>query len=132
MPKVQHSTSAVTADGRNIHSVIPMPGRLLVDYYDWDLRLPHSVPLDEVATGTVVSTSGTITSVARLSGGRVMVVLSAEDGNSAYVVLNADVVRMTAPALYRGYRMNVRGPVVRTIPSQPAGIEGLGVQVVNV
>lgn len=110
-------------------AVIPMPGRLLVDYYDWDLRLPYSVPLNEVTTGTVVSTTGTITSVARLSGDRVMVVLSADDGNSAYAVLNADVVRMTAPALYRGYRMNVRGPVVRTIPSQPAGIEGLGVQV---
>lgn len=115
--------------GHNVHSVIPMPGRLLVDYYDWDLSLPYSVPLDEVATDTVVSTTGTITSVRRLAGGRVMVVLSAADGNSAYVVLNADVVRMTAPALYRGYRMNVRGPVVRTIPSQPAGIEGLGVQV---
>lgn len=108
---------------------IPMPGRLLVDYYDRDLHLPCSVPLDEVATGTVVSTTGTITSVRRLSAGRAMVVLSSEDGNSAYVVLNPDVVRMVAPALYRGYRMRVRGLVVRTSVSQPAGIEGLGVQV---
>jgi len=108
---------------------IPMPGRLVVDYYDWDLRLGYSVPLDEVADRTVVTTTGTITGVSRLSGGRVMVVLSSDDHNSAHVLLNADVVRMVAPALYRGYRMNVRGPVFRTVPSQPAGIEGLGVQV---
>lgn len=108
---------------------IPMPGRLLVDYFDWDLRLPYSVPLDEVDTGTVVLTVGTIAAVRHLSGGRAMVVLSSDDGHSAHVALNADVVRMTAPALYRGYRMNVRGLVIRTTPSQPAGIEGLGVQV---
>lgn len=110
-------------------TVLPMPGRILVDYYDWDLRLPYSVPLGEVTPGTIVSTSGTITAVVRLAGGRAMVVLSADDGNSAHVLLNADIVRMTAPALYRGYRMNVRGPVLRTTPSQPAGLEGLGVQV---
>jgi hypothetical protein len=106
-----------------------MPGRLLVDYFDWDLRLPYSVPLDEVDTGTVVLTAGTITAVRYLSGGRAMVVLSSDDGHSAHVALNAYVVRMTAPALYRGYRMSVRGLVFRTSPSQPAGIEGLGVQV---
>ncbi|KPC69097.1 hypothetical protein ADL27_55055 [Streptomyces sp. NRRL F-6602] len=109
--------------------VIPMPGRLLVDYYDWDLHLPYSVPLNEVTPGTVVTTTGTITNVVRLAGGRAMVVLSSDDGNSAHVLLNPDVVRMTAPALYRGYRMHVRGLVRQTSPSQPAGIEGLGVQV---
>lgn len=108
---------------------IPMPGRLLVDYYDWDLHLPYSVPLDEVNTGTVVSTIGTITAVVRLSGGRAMVVLSSDDHNSAHVLLSADVVRMAAPAMYRGYRMHVRGLVQQTSPSQPAGIEGLSVQV---
>lgn len=110
-------------------TVIPMPGRLLVDYYDWDLHLPYSIPLDEVNTDTVVTTTGTITSVVRLAGGRAMVVLSSDDHNSAHVLLNADVTRMVAPALYRGYRMHVRGLVFRTTPSQPAGIEGLGVQV---
>ncbi|MGW0015385.1 hypothetical protein ACWDVX_37265 [Streptomyces tendae] len=110
-------------------TVIPMPGRLLVDYYDWDQHLPYSVPLNEVNTDTVVTTTGTITNVVRLTGGRAMVVLSSDDDNSAHILLNADVVRMVAPALYRGYRMNVRGLVRRTSPSQPAGIEGLGVQV---
>lgn len=121
MNRIAHTTSA--------SSVIPMPGRLLVDYYDWDLRLPYSVPLNEVNAGTVVTTTGTITAVVRLAGGRAMVVLSSDDRNSAHVLLNADVVRMTAPALYRGYRMTVRGVVQQTSPSQPAGIEGLGVQV---
>lgn len=118
------STRATSAS-----SVIPMPGRLLVDYYDWDLRLPYSVPLNEVNPGTVVTTTGTITAVRHLAAGRAMVVLSSDDRNSAHVLLNADVVRMTAPALYRGYRMTVRGVVQQTSPSQPAGIEGLGVQV---
>lgn len=124
-----NTLSRAPRPGDNVHSVIPMPGRLAVDYYDWDLHLGYSVPLDEVADRTVVTTTGTITGVRRLSGGRVMVVLSSADHNSAHVLLNADVVRMVAPALYRGYRMNVRGPVFRTVPSQPAGIEGLGVQV---
>lgn len=110
-------------------SVIPMPGRLMVDYYDWDQHLPYSVPLAEVTPDTVVTTIGTITAVRHLSGGRAMVVLSSDDHNSAHVLLNADVVGMVAPALYRGYRMHVRGLVQRTSPSQPAGIEGLGVQV---
>jgi hypothetical protein len=110
-------------------AVLPMPGRLSVDYYDWDLHLGFSVPLNEVAAGTVVTTSGTITAVVHLSGGRAMVVLSSEDRNSAHVLLNADVVRMVAPALYRGYRMNVRGLVIGTNSLQPVGIEGLGVQV---
>lgn len=113
----------------NAHSVIPMPGRLLVDYYDWDQHLPCSVPLNEVSPDTVVSTTGTITSVNRLSGGRAMVVLSSDDDNSAHVLLNPDVVRMVDPALHRGYRMNVRGLVHQTSPSQPAGLQGLGVQV---
>jgi hypothetical protein len=108
---------------------IPMPGRLLVDYYDWDLRLPFSVPLNEVIDDTVISTTGTITTVVHLPGGRAMVVLASDDHNSAHVTLNADVVRMVAPALHRGYRMSVRGLVHRTVPWQPAGIEGLSVQV---
>ena len=110
-------------------AVIPMPGRLLVDYYDWDSHLPFSVPLNEVDAGTVVTTNGTITAVVHLSGGRAMVVLSSDDHNSAHILLNADVVRMVAPALYRGYRMHVRGLVQQTSPSQPVGVEGLGVQV---
>lgn len=108
---------------------IPMPGRLTVNYYDWNLHYGFAPTLDEVETGALVTTTGTITAVVRLSGGRAMVVLSEADGNSAHVALNADVVRMVAPALYRGYRMHVRGLVTRTTPSQPAGIEGLGVQV---
>ncbi|MFD7995486.1 hypothetical protein [Streptomyces mexicanus] len=108
---------------------IPMPGRLAVDYYDWDLRLGFSVPLIEVATGTLVTATGTITAVVRLSGGRAMVVLSTADGNSAHVALNADIVRMVTPALHYGNRLNVRGTVTRTTSVQPAGIAAVGVNV---
>jgi hypothetical protein len=107
-----------------------MPGRLPVSHYNWDLRLDFKdVPLDQVPTDTLVTTSGTITSVVRLSGGRVMVVLSSDDQNSGHVLLNEDVVRMVAPALHRGNRLDVRGTVIRTSSSQPAGIDGRGVQV---
>jgi hypothetical protein len=110
-------------------SVLPMPGQLPVSYYDWDLHLGFDLPLAEVAAGTLVTAAGTITAVHRLTGGRVMIVLSTSDGNSAHVLLNADIVRMVAPALYRGYRMHVRGIVARTTVSQPAGIEAGGVEV---
>lgn len=112
-----------------IAPVIPMPGRLLVDYYDWDLHLPYSVPLDEVNTGTVVSTTGTITSIIRLANNRVMLVFTSDDQQNAHVLLNEDTARMLAPGLYAGTRLTVRGLVTRTVPSQPAGIEGLSVQV---
>ncbi|MFJ4473258.1 hypothetical protein ACIP2X_37990 [Streptomyces sp. NPDC089424] len=115
--------------GRPKTRPIPMPGRLVVDYYDWDLRQALSPTLDEVATGTLVTAYGTITNVLRLSGGRAMVVLSSDDGNSAHVQLNADTVRMVTPALFRGNRLHVRGAVTRTSPNQPAGIDGRGVQV---
>lgn len=116
----------------NVHSVsaiIPMPGRLPVSYYDWDLHLGFDPSLDEVATGTLVNATGTITVVKHLTGGRAMAVISDTHGDSAHVLLNADIVRMVAPALYCGYQMNVRGIVTRTTNSQPAGIEADGVQV---
>ncbi|WP_069766033.1 hypothetical protein [Streptomyces sp. LUP47B] len=109
--------------------VIPMPGRLAVDYYDWDLHLGFSVPLNEVTAGTLVTATGTIAAVVRLSGGRAMAVITTADGNSAHVLLNADIVRMVTPALYRGNRLNVRGTVTRTTVSQPAGIVAGGVNV---
>lgn len=111
------------------NQVIPMPGRLVVSYYDWDLHLGFDPTLDEVATGTLVHAVGTITAVVRLSGGRAMVVISSDDGNSAHVLLNADIVRMVTPALYRGNRLDVRGTVTRTSAGQPAGIDAGGVRV---
>ena len=122
-------TSVSNPITRTTPRAIPMPGRLLVDYYDWDLRLGFSVPLNEVATGTLVTTTGTITAVVRLSGGRAMVVLSTGDRNSAHVALNADIVRMVTPALHYGNRLHVRGTVTRTTSVQPAGIDAGGVNV---
>lgn len=110
-------------------AVIPMPGGLAVDYYDWDLHLGFSIPLNEVSTGTLVTAAGTIAAVVRLSGDRAMAVLTSADGNSAHVLLNADIVRMVTPALCRGNRMHVRGTVTRTTSSQPAGIAAGGVNV---
>lgn len=110
-------------------SVIPMPGRLSVAYRDWASRTNRTVSIDQVPTNTVVTTTGTITTVRRLSGGRAMVVITGGDGNSAHILLNADVVRMTVPALVAGYRMNVRGMVFRAPGGAPAGIDGRGVQI---
>ncbi|MGW2384431.1 hypothetical protein [Streptomyces sp. NPDC001658] len=120
---VQHSTPTTST------APLPMPGGLAVDYYDWDLHLGFSVPLDEVSTGTLVTAAGTIAAVVRLTGGRAMAVLTSADGNSAHVLLNADIVRMVTPALYRGNRMHVRGTVIRTTSSQLAGIAAGGVNV---
>ena len=110
-------------------SVIPMPGRLSVAYRDWASRTNRTVSIDQVPTNTVVTTTGTITAVVRLAGGRAMVVITAGDGNSAHVLLNADTVRMTAPALFAGYRMTVRGMVFRAPGGAPAGIDAGGVQI---
>jgi len=108
---------------------IPMPGRLPVSYYDWDLHLGFDPTLNEVATGTLVTATGTITSITRLSGGRVMAVISSADQNSAYVLMNADVTRMVTPALNYGNRLHVRGIVTRTSGSQTAWIDAGGVNV---
>ncbi|MFD0509268.1 hypothetical protein ACFQ0G_53155 [Streptomyces chiangmaiensis] len=128
---------------RTATTPLPMPGRLAVSYRDWGLDMTS---LDQVATGTVVTTVGTISHVRYLdrqgvrravrtgdktSLGRVMLVLVDGRGNSAHITLNADVVAMLHPVLYRGAKLSVRGLVTRTISSQPAGIAGLGVQVVN-
>jgi hypothetical protein len=133
MDRIRHMATRTPDPSDFVHKdahAIPMPGRLPVSHYDWDLRLGFKdVPLADVPTGTLVTTSGTITSVVRLSGGRAMVVVTSDDRNSSHVLLNEDVVRMVAPALYRGNRLNVRGLVTRTTPSQPAGIDGRGVQV---
>jgi hypothetical protein len=102
---------------------------LTVSYYDWDLHLGFDLPLSMVGTGTLVTATGTITSFTRLSGGRVMVVISSDDQNTAYALLNADVVRMVSPALYRGNVLRVRGVVTRTSASLPAWIDAGGVQV---
>jgi hypothetical protein len=135
--------------GDNVHqaapttSALPMPGRLAVSYRDWGLDM---TTLDQVATGTVVTTVGTITHVRyldrqnvrrsvrtgdRSSLGRVMLVLVDGRGNSAHVTLNANAVAMLYPVLHRGAKLDVRGLVTRTVPSQPAGIAGLGVRVVT-
>jgi hypothetical protein len=111
-------------------SVLPMPGRLSVSYRDWAQRIDvKDVPLAQVPTGTLVHAAGTITAVVHLPGGRAMAVISSDDQHSAHVLLTPDVVRMVAPALYRGNRLNVRGTVTRTTPGQPAGIDGRGIQV---
>lgn len=128
-PDVQHSTLTTIA------APLPMPGRLAVSYHDRDLRIDVDTTLDAVKTGTVVTTAGTIANVRYLDPsrtGRVMIVLTGDDRNSAHISLGPDVVRQLAPALHAGTRLWVRGTVTRTIDSQPAGIDGRGVQVVNV
>lgn len=125
-----HHAKDRTNTATTIPTTIPMPGRLSVAYFDRPTRSVYTdVPLSDVATGTLVTTGGTITNVHRLTGGRVMVVIASDDGNSAHVLLNADIVRMVAPALYRGYTLDVRGTVSRTTDVQPAGIDAGSVTV---
>jgi len=113
--------------------VIPMPGRLAVQHRDPELWMDQDVSLDQVPTDAVVTAIGTITWVRYLdttTTGRVMIVLTDDAGDSAHVSLGPDVVRMIQPVLHDGTRLRIRGTVTRTIPTQPAGINGLGVQVV--
>lgn len=149
MNRIAHSTATLTAPspgvarvftgkigrrapGRPQRTVHPMPGRLPVSYFQRKLRTVIETTLDQVPTNTVVTTSGIITTVRRLEGkalGRTMIVITSEGGHSSYVTFDADVIGMVEPAIRVGTRIHVHGLVVRTIPSQPAGIEGLGVQV---
>jgi len=113
--------------------VIPMPGRLSVSYRDQYGWVEPKAPLAEVITGSHVTATGMITRVRYLdttTSGRVMIVLTDDAGDSAHVSLGPDVVRMIQPVLHDGTRLQIRGLVTRTIPSQPAGIDGLGVTVV--
>ncbi len=117
--------------------VIPMPGRLPVS------RLVRSLPgrgvrvetpLDQVDTDTLITTTGTIAAVRYLDNkvfGRTMIVLTAEDGNSAHVLFDADSAYYAEPVLRKGSRIELHGLVTRHIPGQPAGLEGLGVRVVS-
>lgn len=137
MNRIAHrhpATGVATPD--TIPTPVPMPGRLPVSFHDWELhRVFDDVPLANIATDTVVTATGTITHVRHLDGttlGRTMIVLTDDDGNSAHVRLDADVVRQLLPVLVTGTRLIVRGPVTRTIPSQPAGIDGRGIRVVTV
>ncbi|MFF7335420.1 hypothetical protein [Streptomyces sp. NPDC008150] len=111
-----------------------MPGRLPVAYRDAAARISHTdVPLADVPTDTVVTAAGTITTVRHLDpfAGRVMVVITDDHGDSAHVSLDPDIARTVGHALRTGARMTVRGTVTRTTTVQPAGIDALGIRVVN-
>lgn len=135
LPRASHPNDFVHKDAHA--TVLPMPGRLPVS------RLVRSLPgnparvetaLDQVATDTMVTAEGTITAVRYLDGkvfGRTMIVLAAEDGNSAHVLFNANSAYYAEPVLRKGARIQLHGLVTRYIPGQPVGLEGLGVRVVN-
>lgn len=116
---------------------IPMPGRLPVTHLVRGLPgQPVHVPttLDATKTDTMVTATGTITTVRRLEGktlGRTLIALTADDGNHALVSLDRDVVALTEPALRVGTRVSLHGLTVRQ-ESLPVSIEGLGVRVVTV
>ncbi|MGW1870938.1 hypothetical protein ACWCPS_36035 [Streptomyces mauvecolor] len=97
-----------------------MPGRVSVSFWDWDLRLDVSTTLDRVAPGTLVTATGTVTTINYLGGaslGRAIVVLADDSGNSAMVRLDADVVGADRPLLSTGVRVAVRG-----VTSAPVGV----------
>jgi hypothetical protein len=116
-------------------ATLPMPGRLPVSFYSRLVREHIATTLDQAKTDTLVRATGTITLVRHLAGtalGRTMIVLTGEDGNSAHVLFTADVMAQCEPAIRRGSRVTVHGLVTRTTATQPAGIEGFGVQAVSV
>jgi hypothetical protein len=122
------STSPSTA-------VVPMPGRLAVSYTNWDLRLTVDTTLDQAPADTVLTATGTITTVRFLdttTAGRVNIVLTDDNGDSAHVSLNPDMVRMLQPVLVKGTRLTIRGTAIAAHGTVPAGIDGRGAQVVNV
>lgn len=101
-------------------TTLPMPGRVSVSFWDWDLRLDVSTTLDRVAPGTLVTATGTVTTINYLGGaslGRAIVVLADDSGNSAMVRLDADVVGADRPLLSTGVRVAVRG-----VTSAPVGV----------
>jgi hypothetical protein len=112
-----------------------MPGRLAVSYTNWDLRLDVDTTLDQVSADTVVTATGTIAAVRFLDNtrlGRVSIVLTDDNGDSAHVSLNPDMARMLQPVLVKGTRLTIRGIAVAAHGTVPAGIDGRGAQVVNV
>ena len=149
MDRIAHSTATLTAPspgvgrvftgkigrrapGRSVRTVLPMAGQLPVSYFQRSTRTAVEATIDQVPTDTLVNASGVIKTVRRLEGralGRTMIVIAGEGGHSSYVTFNADVIGMVEPAIRVGTRIHVHGLVVRTTPSQPAGLEGLGVQV---
>lgn len=123
------------ADRTPATTVLPMPGRLPVSYLVRSLPgrgIRVEAPLAELDTDTMVLAEGTITAVRYLDGkvfGRTMIVLASEDGHSAHVLFNADSAYYAEPVLRKGSKIKLHGLVTRHVPGQPAGIEGLGVQV---
>jgi hypothetical protein len=130
-PNVKHSTTTTRTP------VIPMPGRLPVTRRVRSLPgrgIRIETPLDKVDTDTMVTAVGTISAVRYLDNkvfGRTMIVLTAEDGNSAHVLFNADSAYYAEPVLRKGSRIELHGLVTRHIPGQPVGLEGLGVRMVS-
>jgi len=105
---------------------VPMPGRLAVSYHRWDLKMDVDTTLDQVPTGSDITTTGTITGVRYLDPsrtGRTMIVLTGADGHHAHVSITPDTARRLHLVLTPGTRLTVRGTAARALPSQPAGID---------
>jgi hypothetical protein len=137
-PSNERVTRAIA--GTSKPTPTPMPGHLVVEHYDSLLKARVSEPLSDVAADTQISATGTITRVRHLDPGRfgrVMVVLSSDDGNSAMVSMGPDTVRMVNPLLIEGVRVTVygtvaRGHVAHRAGSTPAFIDGYNAQMVPV
>ncbi|MBM9509950.1 hypothetical protein [Actinacidiphila acididurans] len=108
---------------------IPMPGRLAVDFYDNLLKAQKQGPLDQQRPGTAVTATGRITLVKPLDSGRVHVVLTDTDKNSALIDFGPSAADKVWPLLKQGARLTVAGHVTGARPLVPAGIAGYDAQI---
>lgn len=123
-------TSGPTA----LTATIPMPGKLPVVYRDRQLRMNFDLALDETKTDSLITATGTITTVKHLDPsaiGRTMIVLTGDNGENALVSLSPDVVSFCEPILRRNTRVTLHGLTVRN-EGLPVSIEGFGVRGANV
>lgn len=113
----------------------PMPGHLPVEHFDRLLNTRTTVDLAETHDGTFVTATGTITKLRYLDPsplGRVMAVLTDDDGHSAFVSFGPAAVREIQPLLAERTRVTVAGVVTRRTPGLPAGIDGANARMASV
>lgn len=104
---------------------IPMPGSLGVAFFDLGRQERLERPLHEVAHGTQVTATGTVTHFRPIPGGagRVHVTLTDDAGNWALVDCPPRVAAQVRPYAHGNLRVAVTG-VVQSTPNLPAGLLG--------
>ncbi len=100
------------------------PGRLRVDYLD--AYGPNHKSLDVVADGTVVTTTGSVTTIAVMGAKespRASVLLTGMNGESASCLIGAEHYVAVSGFLFEGQLVRLRGTVRRPLKDMPAVID---------